>query len=182
MRAASLFLSTMDDLRDRVSAPRGDGYEILRSSGLLRQLLMDGQPLVHIVNRAVRMPLRFEIGRGDLDADLGVGVPSPVVRWLNPYPFDLPSRTTDLGGFLKYSVIEAHGQRGTVGDVIRVCAHVLGGVHFGDAKTAAERALEELNGSLEVNGIGMLIENLLGIGRVTLTGLQPLYDEALRRR
>ena len=45
----ALFLRTLDDCRSAIAGE--DEYELLRSTGLLRQLLIDGRPLVDVVNQ-----------------------------------------------------------------------------------------------------------------------------------
>lgn len=59
-----LFLYTMRDLRRRVEAPT-DEYDLLMAAGLLRKLLLDDQPLVHQVNRRLRLKFAFEIATND---------------------------------------------------------------------------------------------------------------------
>jgi len=54
-----LFLSTCADLEKK--SHMSDGYEVLRSSGLLRQLLLDHPPLVHAVNKIHQVEIRFRI-------------------------------------------------------------------------------------------------------------------------
>lgn len=178
MREYGVFLRVADDLTQRVHGPR-DEYELLRASGLIRQLLMDETPLVHRVNRSVRLPLRFAVSAANAATPLPV--PGYSARWSNPDPFDLRPTTVTLEQFLAFPTIYTAGSLFTVADVVRVCAHVLGGVHFADARTAGERALVELHDSFTINDVGALTESIAGIGRVTLSGIREIYDEAARR-
>jgi hypothetical protein len=54
-----LFLHSLADLAARIAS--ADEYEVLRAAGILRQLLLDDQPLVHIVNRGPRLKLVFRM-------------------------------------------------------------------------------------------------------------------------
>jgi len=53
-----LFLETMNDLDRRLDAPV-DEYDVLMIAPLLRKLLLDDSPLVHLVNRQRRVKFRF---------------------------------------------------------------------------------------------------------------------------
>ena len=55
-----LFLKTLSDLERRTGSEASE-YDVLRSSALLRQLLLDGGPLVHQVNRHRRLTLVFRV-------------------------------------------------------------------------------------------------------------------------
>ena len=55
-----LFLKTLSDLERRTGSEASE-YDVLRSSALLRQLLLDGSPLVHQVNRHRRLTLVFRV-------------------------------------------------------------------------------------------------------------------------
>ena len=85
-----LLLETLDDLETR-TWPEASEYDLLRAAALLRELLLDASPLVHQVNRAAQIPLRFrfhakppEPGREfeiwlGLDPNANVDVPISVV-------------------------------------------------------------------------------------------------------
>jgi hypothetical protein len=59
MNPVFLFCRTVEDIGNIIEKP--DNYEILRSSALLRQLLVDGNRLVDVVNRQARVKIQFEI-------------------------------------------------------------------------------------------------------------------------
>ncbi|MDF2993825.1 MAG: hypothetical protein K0S37_4339 [Microbacterium sp.] len=177
MNVYDIFCRTLDDLRERIDAHPRDEYAVLRASGIVRQLLLDATPLAHSANRVPRLRPIFRVPAHDVASPIGVGGYS--IRWINPDPFDAPAKDVKLDAFLKFRTIYAGGEEHSIDDVVRVCAHKLGGVHFDSSRSAGEAALAALNDSL-VGDVGMLIENMAGIGKVTIRALTPLYDEARR--
>src|SRR5947208_11895772 len=59
MEPDRLFLMTLQDLQERLS--NLDEYGMLRTAGLLRQLLLDEPRLVDLVNRKFRLRIRFAV-------------------------------------------------------------------------------------------------------------------------
>ena len=84
----------------------------------------------------------------------------------------------NLDDFLEFRVAYVDGHFITVKDVIRRCAHVEGGVHFGEARTEGEKALGAVQ-DFEVNGVTFNIRQLLPMLRVVRKALVPL-EEKLR--
>jgi len=133
--AQELFLSTVIDLDQRLVA--GDRYSLVRASGLLRQLLLDEMPLVHVVNREYRVALAFRT--------LDFSQPPPVepeAHWrvLDPEPFPgAQTQTCSLKQFLAAPCLTWRGSCASVTDLIRACANAKGGVHLGRTKVADEQ-------------------------------------------
>lgn len=55
----ALYLSTIEDIQEK--STRGDRYQIIRASGLLRHLLIDDTALIHKVNRKYRVKISFSV-------------------------------------------------------------------------------------------------------------------------
>lgn len=166
------FIRTLEDV-DR-KAISGEPYELVRAAGLLRQLLLDGQPLVHVVNRAHRLRLEFETLPFRPPEQLGARI-----VWRNIDRSSLTSANTRAHSLDQLLAVpcfyQADGVTGTVGDVIRACAHVHGGVHRGRPRNDVERAIVELDNAGAVGPEGPPgIAAVRGICRVVLTGLVPL--------
>lgn len=132
MHEDELFCRTIDDIQSVVDNPTS--YEILRSSALLRQLLLDGRRLVDIVNRERRLRLRFRV------ADGWEHPVARMMRSMNPVFFGVldgidtgaqfpntPIRELTRDQFLNYNVLLINGHVYTVRDVISFCANVMGG-------------------------------------------------------
>jgi hypothetical protein len=59
MNACELFKYVYEDLEEIDS--QASEYGMLRASTLLRQLLLDGAPLIHIVNENLKLPILFPV-------------------------------------------------------------------------------------------------------------------------
>jgi hypothetical protein len=140
-----LFLETVRDLAARTAVDASE-YDVLRSSALLRQLLLDSDPLVHQVNRERHVPLVF---RANVREPIWKMAGSdPTAFWSRHDGLDperaLPApEVADLNRdrFLASLVMIVDGRDFTVRDVVGQAAHVLGGVHAGEPREEAQQAL-----------------------------------------
>jgi hypothetical protein len=172
-----LFLETLQDLDTR-SAGGATEYEVLRSTVLLRQMLLDQSPLIHQVNRD-RTPIKFRVNVRDPIWKIA-GSPQPSF-WARQDGFDPDTTLTvpqiadlDLPAFLSQVIIVSGGTELTVKDVVRQVAHILGGVHAGSANEASEHALAAVSASFRIGGLDPVIRSLAAVGRVVVRALQPL--------
>ena len=53
-----IFLQTLYDIRQKLN---GEKYHYIRACGLLRHLFLDQNPLLHLVNRELRIPIFFHV-------------------------------------------------------------------------------------------------------------------------
>lgn len=170
-----LFIDTLRDLEG--SCTRRDAYEVLRASGLLRQLLMDSPSLTDLVNRTYKLKLRFTVAEP---------APLPLVdgilfRFKNPDVSSFPNAKTvqvPVKDFLAFECLYFKGNAWQVKDVIRVCAHVKGGVHR-YPPDAEQQGLLDIDEVLTVGGQEPTLGILRGIGAVALGGLIPLRQRVL---
>ncbi len=162
------FLNTLRDIEQKLVAY--DRYALIRASGLIRQLLLEG--LVHRANRTHRVPLTFTT------IDFTTGPPgAPKEHWLDLDPDPFPGAATvtcSLDQFLAAPCLTWGGVSATVRDVISVCANAKGGVHLGIARTEREQSLLDWDQILVVTGEEPSLAALVGICRVTLVGLNNL--------
>lgn len=164
-----LFVRTVDELRSRSQS--NDSYEVLRSSGLLRQLLMDDNPLVHQVNRIYRIRLDFVM------SDFSVPSEDPsltfwsVTDGLDPStaaPFRRGRTVTKtLDKFLATVVNRYNGTNFTIHDIIAFDANVMGGINAGAPRNDNEKVLAQLN-SIYIGGIQASLQQLRAIARVVI--------------
>lgn len=137
--AEALFIRTISELASASNS--NDWYLLLKSSGHLRLLLLDG--LLHKANENNRLKVLFRV------AD--PGEPPPIdfdKMWKNIASFDLPvSLLTDLNldQFLRLRVFESKNGEVTVKDVIRAAANADGGVHLDDPKQSEEELILSLD-------------------------------------
>jgi len=175
---APLFLSTVAELEQRVES-RVE-YDILAISRLLRFLLSDEQPLVHHVNRAHRLRLRFQCTQPYILSIPGLPMPTTVSSQDGFDPeTSIPGNLrveVDLAGLLGQVVAIHEGRKLSVLDVIKYEAQVAGGVHAGEPRDAPAAALHEMNADYRIGGYTPSLRQLQAIGRVVLRGLTELRE------
>ena len=174
-----LFLHTLQDLSQKTGM--GNQYEWLRSSHLVRQLLMDGHAsLVDRVNREHRLKLTFQVPE-DPEIDerrtiiwmagdsVAVGAPTP-------------SQSVNRDGFLATRLLYAAGRYYTMHEIVDTVAHALGGVHRGDPKDPTAAQLSAINAAFPGLAGGPVFFQMRGIGHITLIGLRPLVEAVAQKR
>jgi hypothetical protein len=173
MHEDELFLRTLSDLAGKMTS--ADKYEWLRSSLLVRQLLIDGGTLVDQVNRRHGLKLTFAVpdASGLVDEHVLVYVASDDLG-------ACPTRSVNRDGFFSTRLIYVNRQWFTVRDIVTTVANVLGGVHKGKPKDSDQELLSELNAALQVMGAGAAVQQMRRIGRIALQGLTPLAEAVVR--
>ncbi|WP_394415714.1 hypothetical protein [Roseateles sp. BYS78W] len=154
-------------------------------SALLRKLLIDGTPLLALVNRRFKQRVRFGVllPRGP------VALPSgPPEFWMVGdaiWPkvqgtFGPPAQVS-LDEFLSMPIVLALGHKLTVRDVIHYGAHVHGAVHAGAPSSEKDRrmlAIEQWIGKVlkesRQPGFDAIATQLRSIGRVVVDSLGVL--------
>ena len=126
-----LFVETINDLQKRLEA-RGE-YEILGISSLLRKLLIDGNPLLHQINREHKLKVTFEV---TIDENFynkfKDGFPLPdfysVQDGIDPQTSrpGKNSRSADLDGLLSTPMMLVNGKTYAVKDMVLFEANVTG--------------------------------------------------------
>lgn len=170
-----LFIGTLDDMEAKLRSPTV--YNRVRLSALLRQLLLDGEPLIDRVNRDFRLRIRFEVTD-----------PPPILRpddrtviWIEadgiaPHP-DLPGfgrKSVKRDELLARHVAKVGPHYYSVHDLIDQVAHVAGGVHAGVPDSDVLSRLTTAGELVIVFGAPMAIGLLPPVARVVLDGLAPL--------
>jgi hypothetical protein len=184
MDADRLFIETLDDLTERARWGSSE-YALLRSAGLLRELLTDEKPLVHQVAGLGRPKPSYRIRRMDQDS----GEPWFWLDGLDPSILSdetgITIETVDLKGLLAVPMIclgpEGGRQHGhvtylTIRDIIRFHAHVSGGVHHDSAREASHLALERFPLKSWFGTIPIELMAIASIAGVVLRGLAPLRE------
>jgi hypothetical protein len=163
-----LFLDTVADIDAKTAA--GGRYDLLRSSGMLRQLFLEG--LVHEVNRDHRQRLEFEIV--DIGPPPKLSVPI-VSFWKNIEPSFAGDRVqrVRLDQLLAVQIFGAGSTQATVRDVIRAWANAKGGVHYGSTKHDGEILVLEFDDQLRTPLEPSLV-TLRGLCKILLRGIRPL--------
>ncbi len=183
MKLEDLFVDTMEDLRRRCDL-RATEYDMVQAAGLIRKLILNGNPLWAQVNRSLRLQPRYSWM--DFVMSTAGGHPELALLWLDPAMFQAlmqsaveaggrpvvdpsPPREGDLAAFLRVPVVQYGGENATVLDLVRHFANREGGIHF-DPKQA-ETPLLELVRREEDEGLRL---TLVATGRVVYRALEPL--------
>jgi hypothetical protein len=177
MDPGPLLLATLDELKRYVAA--GDDYAMLRAAALLRQLLIDGAPLVHQANRSHRLKLRFPVcGRQYAELVLADGPVfySALGGIHRSGPRGHQVELFSLDEFLAAKVLKLGSHILTIGDLISISANVLGGVHKGTPNTEKEQALELFNKVVIAFGHPISAAQMKPVVLVALEALEPLAE------
>jgi hypothetical protein len=184
MHPSELFVHTVNEIGEVIETPTN--YSILRSSALLRQLLVDGNRLVDVANREPKLKMTYVIADSWETPYVKFVLESGAVFYavldgLSPETAAIkaPIRELSRDQFLSHRVVLTKGKYITVRDIIDHCANVMGGVHFGSPKDESQVSLSELQ-SFMVGGAQIGTRQLLPILRIVHNALQPLC-EALKR-
>lgn len=182
MRRDELFRQTVAKLAE-IRDGDVDELTLLETSGRLRKLLLDGDPLVHQVNRQRRKRIRYiatdpndawsktilSIGDGPMIWFMGAGISPRLASRPSARPISL---THDQ--FLALRAARIQGTDIPVKAVILQLANIEGGVHAGTPKTDMERQLAAVNEAFTVGEIGAITATIYGITEVVVHALEPL--------
>lgn len=173
------FLRFVLDLQARVMIK--DRFNLLEASAILRRLLLDARPILHLVNREHRHQLRFPFVLQSQVKDIGE---SSAFRFTNLCPDFADAaeiQSMPLDAFLGAEVLRDHAQAFSVRDVIDVCANLKGGIHFGDPVSQADQALKKLDENYLPFFVDASLAALPGIAWTVVGGVRPLIEAILKK-
>lgn len=175
MNHARLFEKLLHELQVLIAS--GTEYDLIGSSRILRQLLLDGDALLHLVNRELRASPGFRVA-----SPSGVPLTSD---WINTNLYwsdeNMAYADLDLQQFLSYSVGVSAGRAITVREVIKYAAIVLGGVHFKVDKGGEYEGIARFHDERDSGGISPAMRSLREIGAITRDALLPIRDLLIKR-
>jgi hypothetical protein len=157
-----------------VETPSADG--LFESARLLRQLLLDEDPLLHQANRTVRLKITFLVNSmipdpPGLEPDFRM-IADGISPSLVP---KIATETVNLDAFFRVPILQIDGQWATIRDVVQYVANFAGAVHRSTPNTPMTKSLESVGRSIEVGGAPSVLRSLLGIVDVAIRGCEPLY-------
>jgi hypothetical protein len=177
MNVDRFFVECLDELESRATWESSE-YSLLRAGGLLRELLIDGLPVVREVNRERRLTLTFRVRRPPTTND--------VVAWHinsldpNTEAEDGTIEDLDLDHLLQVPVIHLGPDRLTIKDIVTLAANVRGGVHRGKPETREHKLIEAFQLKVTLGETPAELIALIPIVSVVLRGLEPLREAARR--
>lgn len=172
MNHSRLFEELLLELQGLINSE--NEYDLIKSSRVLRQLLLDGDALLHLVNRELRASPKFNIRRLD----------DTRIRNFDPNIYPADGQAVDshnLQNFLSQSLGMSNGIPISVRDVIKYGAIVLGGVHFKDDPKGEYVHITAIHNSSSELGISAVLVALQNIGAITRDTLIPIRDQLLMR-
>lgn len=175
MNHARLFEQLIYELQVLLATPKE--YELISSSRILRQLLLDGDALLHLVNRELRASPTFRVRT--------LAESSQPTEWMDPELFRADGNglylDLSLQQFLAHRVGMANGEEVTVSQVIKYAAIILGGVHFKADKGGEYDAIAHFHANRQKNGLTPALEALRQIGAITRDALIPVRNLLINR-
>lgn len=166
--AETLFIRNVCELD--LAAKSDDWYVVLRASGVLRLLLLDG--LLHKANARFHQKILFTTNNLKTTPPPNLSLPKIIWQRLSP-DFGKPLHL-GLDKFLAATVLSTNTTHASVRDMIQACANALGGVHFGPANNAKQEAIIELDKVHIIFGSKPSIESLRDICQIVKEALHPL--------
>ena len=185
MEAKRLFLATLDDLQARLDDPE-DEYKMLRAAGPIRQLILDKQRLMDVVNkRDYGIKVWFRITKHPLRTQpLPAGSIWYILDGVDPERFpEYPVETLDRSRFLRVPTMRLTSGEVTIKDIIKHAANAEGGVHLGASRSpraAAASGLLRVN--IDCNERSAAAVAMKGIISVALTAMEPLRAAVTRAK
>jgi hypothetical protein len=177
-------LEVLVDLRDKVET--NTQYTLIKASGLLRQLFLEGDCLVDQANRNHKIKLNFVTNKGGEHGRIPIiqnGIiwePILVVNFVDPKERRDHTVNNNLQKFLMFEIFYFEGKAYTVKEVIRLGANILGGVHFSSKKNVDELSAKRLNNMVTTaDKTTAVAHSLSQIARVTIKGLEPLEKKIM---
>lgn len=173
--AEHLFLGTISDI-DRMALDNS-WYNIIRAAGLLWQLLIDNNALVHAVNKMYKQKLWFDIMNPPKILPF-----NPSFQWIDIDPSMFPGSKTiavELDDFLNAPCFLADDVMFEVQDLIGACANARGGRHLGKTKgprKAERQVVIDWDRAVRILGKEPSQVAVAGICRISLRGLCPLVE------
>lgn len=184
---ARFFQSTLHELNERNRS--ADTYEALHIAPLVRKLLMEGTPLLDVMNRKHPIPIVFRVRVHAARAAPG----EPAAVWLANAELDpmtpappprVPRPTLELrrDGFLAHEVGRVDGQQIRICDVIELTSSALNGSESnapdirGTVLNDVASVYQSFVGSSgpQDSAVDQLADLLRGIGRVAARAAEPL--------
>jgi hypothetical protein len=145
----------------------------------MRQLLLDATPLMDVVNREVRVRIRFEVNTLSASTTSALREKHGVVYLgasLSPQITRMSTTTRHLTReqFLQEPVLLTGWERISVKEMILWAANEAGGVHYDPRHDGTTTVLNRLMRAYDSRVNPVLGSTIIGIARVVRDGLEPL--------
>lgn len=179
--AEEIFIRTYDDIERILNIQ--DAYKRLKMAACLRQLFVEGRPLVDVVNQRLQIKLKFTVNdfvneAKQINSDeiniYGLNiVPTPTT------PEFLKKELT-ANKFLAMPLFVTDTRTITVRQVISHLANKAGGVHYDPTRKQEDLDFENIMKKLPNGGLEEISDAINAIAIIALRGLAPLKEAILQ--
>jgi hypothetical protein len=158
-----------------------DVLKSIKLAAILRQLILDSSPLLHVVNRKHRIKIKFSVDstfRRYFKTDAFIKYTSTEIGDLK-LVFSKNLKELDIANFLSLDILEIEGTNFTVREIIKFAANKAGGVHFDTNLDVRENEL--LTSLRKINAHSNEVISVLinAITDITLLALKDLKEKVL---
>ncbi|MCB0785179.1 MAG: hypothetical protein KDC02_13350 [Flavobacteriales bacterium] len=171
-----LFVRKYNDLR---SLNRELGvFEGIRAAAILRHLLLDDNPLLHLANRTYKLKIVFKVDNSllpvidPLAKILFIGTEIGEMKQI----FSRSRKELKIDQFLGLEILEIEQDKFSTREIIKFAANKKGGVHLANTSKADE---EKLDNALQKVGKNVLLQALFEISNIALIALLPLKEKII---
>jgi hypothetical protein len=176
------FVNTLDELRQKCNT--ASNYNYVKASGILRQILIDENPLLDLVNKEYRKKILFEVIKptppapkqsigpdGSVWTEIGMGM-----SFMSPSKDKSRNDMLTKDQFLKRRVISFGYQDISVLEIIKLNANKIGGVHIDTSQPNNIKDLNILIGNSAMNFKGGITGGAYQINEISIIVLKALNE------
>jgi hypothetical protein len=176
------FVNTLDELRQKCNT--ASNYNYVKASGILRQILIDENSLLDLVNKEYRKKILFEVIKqsppapkqsigadGTVWTDIGMGM-----SFMSPSNDKSRNEMLTKDQFLKRRVISFGYQDISVLEIIKLNANKIGGVHIDTKQPTNIKDWNILTGNSAMNFKGGISGGAYQINEISIIVLKALNE------
>ena len=176
-----IFVNIMFDLNERYE--RRTEYDLLKASGLIRQLIVDHNSIVEQVNKNYKLKILFRVQERSKMPVERIKEDGTVWKVLYGMTFitakenSLSIELLNKDAFFKYDLLTYHEEVFNVLDIIKICANKYGGIHYDENKNLKEQSLDTTHRGFSFNDSSSVIQSMHSIIGICLEALKPLVEK-----
>lgn len=174
----SFLCNKYDELKELVESR--EPYDLTKASAIIRQLLIDGTPLMNQANSHHKLKITFPVSQFSVP-DLSEPINRGMVIWIKQDSLYPPEKTSDPCDYLKRDqflskkIMLLYGKEISIKDVIKFEANVKGGVHLKNVLSKdEEKRMELLANHISILGDRPTRRIQSSIGKSVIEGLKKL--------
>lgn len=177
----NIFLNIMSDLDERYK--RHKEYDILKASGLIRQLLADANSIVAHVNKKHKLKILFRVQRRNKIPTERIQEDGTIWKALYGMTFITPKEDSssiellNKDEFFKYVILTYYDEAFNVLDIIKICANKYGGIHYDEERNHKEKSIDTTHKGFSFNDSSSVIQSMHSITGICLEALKPLMEK-----